>query len=209
MERKFSQVKPSGAAASHAGAMGSYVVEFVLQSQRSLDDIWGALVKPEKLALWLKPVAGKLSKGGDFAVGNAAKGKILTCEPKRRLALELAMGAAKQTIDVSFGETGKGKSKARKITVKITANIADLPEKTWPKYGPALVAMGWELVGQAFVGYLEAAPTRGFAAFAMGAGGRSYASAAFDAWRAAAKADAGFMTGPAPSVLDVYTGLHG
>jgi uncharacterized protein YndB with AHSA1/START domain len=215
MIRKFSFAKTAKKQPAGQGAQDTYIIEFTAQTAKSVDEIWGALVKPEKIALWLTPVSGKLAKGGSFAMGDLAEGSITVCEPKRRLSIGLTRGTARQMIDITFGEEGKGKSKQRNIVVKITANMGDLPAGTWHKLGPAALGMGWELVAQALLNYLageQAAPRQGgIMAFATSAEGRAFCSEAFSGWRAAAiagGADAGIMAGPAPSVLQIYTGLH-
>jgi uncharacterized protein YndB with AHSA1/START domain len=215
MIRKFSFAKSAKKQLAGQGAQDAYVIEFAAHTAKSVDEIWGALVKPEKITAWLMPVSGKLAKGGAFRLGDLAEGSISVCEPKRRLSIDLVRGTSRQMIDITFGEEGKGKSKHRNIVVKITANLADLPEGNWQKLGPAALGMGWELVAQALQDYLageQAAPRQGdIMAFASSAEGRAFCSEAFSGWRAAAiagGADAGIMAGQAPSVLQIYSGLH-
>jgi uncharacterized protein YndB with AHSA1/START domain len=215
MIRKFSFAKAAKKKPAAKSAQDAYVIEFTAQTPKSVDEIWGALVKPEKIALWLTPVSGKPAKGGAFRLGDLADGSITVCEPKRRLSIDLIRGTSRQMIDITFGQEGKGKSKLNTITVKITANLGDLPAGNWQTLGPAALGMGWELVAQALLYYLaggQAAPRKGGAmAFATSAEGRAFCSEAFSGWRSAAiagGADAGIMAGPAPSVLQIYTGLH-
>lgn len=215
MIRKFSFAKAAKKHSAAPSAQDAYVIEFSAQTAKSVDEIWGALVKPDKIARWLAPVSGKLAKGGSFALGDLAAGSIMVCEPKRRLAIDLTRGTSRQLIDITFGEEGKGKSKQRTVAVKITADLRDLPAGNWQKFGPAAVAMGWELVAQALLGYLEGAQHSlhkgGIMGFATSPEGHAFCSASFSGWRAAANAggaDGGIMTGPAPSVLEIYSGLH-
>jgi uncharacterized protein YndB with AHSA1/START domain len=216
MMRKFSFQKAAKKHLGDGGAQDVYAVEFTCQTQKSLDEVWAALVKPDKIAQWMGPVSGKLAKGGAFQLGDRAEGRITQCEPKRRLAFDLMRGPSRQGVEITFGEDGKGKSKQRVIAVKITAHVQDLPAGTWDRLGPAALGMGWELLAQALLDYLAggaSAPPRkgGTTAFAASAEGRAFCSAAFEGWRAAALAGgagSAIMAGPAPSVLEVYTGLH-
>lgn len=215
MIRKFSFAKSAKKQTSAQGAQDAYVIEFTAQTPKSVDEIWGALVKPDKVTAWLVPVSGKLAKGGSFVLGGFGQGEITVCEPKRRLGIDLALGAQRQSLDISFAEEGKGKSKQRIICVKITAKISDLPAGNWEKFGPAILGMGWEMVAHALLDHLtygpNAAANRDTMRFAASAEGRAFCAQAFDSWHAAALAgglDAGAMSGPAPSVLAVYTGLH-
>lgn len=215
MIRKFSFAKAAKKQSAAQGAQDAYVIEISAQTPKSVDEIWGALVKPEKIALWLTPVSGKLAKGGSFTLGDLANGSINVCEPKRRLGIDLIRGTQRQSLDIFFAEEGKGKSKQRIICVKITAKISDLPAGNWEKFGPAILGMGWEMVAHTLLDYLAAGQATprigGTMAYAASAEGRAFCTQSFGGWRAAAMtggADAGIMAGPAPSVLEIYTGLH-
>lgn len=210
MFRKLTLAKASAASPTPSG---SYSLEFNLPTQRSVDEVWGALTKPDKLADWLMPVTGKLGKGGAFTLGEAAQGTITQCEPKRRLTLSLRQGARLRQIEITFGEEGKGKAKTRLIRVKITAQMEDLPDGVWQKFGPAALGIGWELVGDALLAYLAnpktPRATGAMAAFAASAEGASFTKDALEGWFAAAKAQGLDLPAmPAPSLLHFYTGLH-
>jgi uncharacterized protein YndB with AHSA1/START domain len=213
MMRIFAQVTHGGKLASKPIDLGEYVIEFSQQTHSSLDDIWGAFVKADKIAQWLTPVTGKLSKGGVFHLEDKLEGTITACEPKRRLGIDVQRNGKRQSLDIRFSETGKGKSKLRHIHVKITASQADLPLGSWQKYGPAAVAMGWELVLQSLIAFVETGkPVRAkgeILAYGASQSGRAFAANSFEGWRSAAMVGGTeTMSGPAPSVLQVYSGLH-
>ncbi len=204
MQRKFS-----------LAAKGAYTAEFTAQTQHNLDDIWGALVKPDKLAKWLLPATGKLAKGGQYHLGDVAKGQITVCEPKRRLSLSFDRNGRVQLLDITFGETGKGKAKSRSITLKITAHSADLPAAAWKSMGPAVVAIGWEMVCTALLAYLDAPKTppakNAVLLLSASAAGAEYAKSACEEWSKAAQRGGLEMPSspnPEPQLLWFYTGLH-
>lgn len=215
MKRTFSRGQKGPSPLGKNSGDDVYDIGFTLETKHSFDDIWGALAKPEKIAHWMRPVSGKLAKGGEYTIGDLASGTVLICEPKRRLALTMQRLSAQQRIEVAFSEVGKGKAKTRNLTVKVTAKMSDLPPGAWQKSGPALVAIGWELLAKSLFAYLDDPtnpPTAGaFANYAASADGRDYLNAAFMAWRHAALAggESGDIMDAAPiSLLGLYSGLH-
>lgn len=189
------------------GKVDSYDVTLTMQLPHSLDEIWGALVKVEKLQHWFGPVTGGLSKGGTFHLGEIAQGKITACEPKRRLAMIWQQGTAQTGLDITFATVGKGKSKKSKLTLKITAKMQDLPENAWQTFGPAALGIGWEWVMSRFVAYLTdpKAARLNIVDFAKTPEGHVFVTQAFDGWRSSAQTD--IMAGPVPSLLVFYNGL--
>lgn len=192
---------------SENGKDDGYQLAMTMQTLQSLDEVWGALVKPEKLARWLKPATGSLAKGGAFAFGDVARGKVTVCEPKRRLGLTWQQGAAQTVLDLRFASIGKGKAKHNLITLGITAKIADMPQASWQAYGPAALGIGWEWVMRGFAAYLDdpkAAPLS-ILNFSQTPDGKAFVADAFAGWRAVAQDQV--MTASEPSLLTFYTGL--
>lgn len=206
MQRSFSLAKKQGE--------DRFDLTITMPSAHSLDDIWGALTKPEKLAKWLGPVSGKLSKGGAYHIGTAATGQISVCEPKRRLALTITRGGIEQALDITFATEGKGRAKHSVIRLKITARQSDVPQQAWAASGPAALGIGWEIICLSLGQYLDAPKAERSASFvtelAKSGAGHSHAADAFAAWRMAASAGGAqgvVMSGPMPPLLAYYTGL--
>lgn len=215
MNRKFEMVKQGSLPLTAKSADDIYQIAFSAPLTFAFDEVWGALVKPEKLALWLMPVAGKMAKGGVFHLGDVASGKIAVCEPKRRLSMTFLRGNSQQSLDITFSETGKGKAKARILSMKVAARKSDLPQGVWENYGPALVGIGWELAYRSLLTYLANPKTppakEAFSVFAASSEGRAYMTQAFAAWREAAQtggADIAGMASAQPNLLGFYSGLH-
>ena len=58
-----------------------------------IDDLWGALTDPDRVAHWYGEVGGELFQGGEFrvriALAGERTGQVMTCEPPQRLQLTM------------------------------------------------------------------------------------------------------------------------
>jgi hypothetical protein len=192
--RKFSSAKGNG-----------YELAMSMPVSGALDEIWGALVKREKLQHWLGGVTGQLSKGGKFHLGEQATGQITVCEPKRRLAMIWQQGQVQTGLDITLARVGKAKQS--QITLKVAAKMQDLPENAWQRFGPSALGIGWEWVMTRFAAYLldpKAHPIN-IAEFAKTPDAQSFVTQAFEGWRRTV--DPQIMTGPVPPLLVFYNGL--
>ena len=72
---------------------GEGVVRMEDRLDTGIDDLWGALTDPERLAHWYGEVEGELSQGGEFRVritlAGERTGKVEACEPPQRLLLTM------------------------------------------------------------------------------------------------------------------------
>jgi uncharacterized protein YndB with AHSA1/START domain len=72
---------------------GEGVVRIEDRLDAGIDDLWGALTDPARLARWFGEVEGELSQGGEFhvriALGGPRTGQVEACEPPRRLLLTM------------------------------------------------------------------------------------------------------------------------
>ena len=86
--------------AGHASLLGSLhtvdgegVVRMEDRLEAAIDDVWGAVTDPDRLAVWYGEVDGELSEGGEFRVRIALAGerfgRVDACEPRRRLLLTM------------------------------------------------------------------------------------------------------------------------
>ena len=51
------------------------------------EDVWDAVVDPDRLRRWLQPVSGDLRVGGTFQIEGNVGGEIRRCEPPHRLSV--------------------------------------------------------------------------------------------------------------------------
>jgi uncharacterized protein YndB with AHSA1/START domain len=72
---------------------GEGVVRMEDRLDTGIDDLWGALTDPDRLAHWYGEVEGELSQGGEFRVRIALSGErtglVEACEPPHRLLLTM------------------------------------------------------------------------------------------------------------------------
>jgi len=70
---------------------GEGVVRMEHRLDTGIDDLWGALTDPDRLAHWYGEVEGELSPGGEFrvrvTVSGERTGRVEACEPPRCLLL--------------------------------------------------------------------------------------------------------------------------
>jgi uncharacterized protein YndB with AHSA1/START domain len=193
-------------------APGMINLQIAVRSAHSLEDIWAAIVTPEKLARWMRPIAGKLAKGETMDVASNGKVVVTACEPKRRLAFSLTQGALTQGVAVTFGEEGKGRAKQRLLRLNISANRSGLPDSAWLAYGPASLGISWEFTCRALMAYLDDPASKvDFVNYARRPEATDYIRSAFAEWRAQAAPHeemAAFMPIAQHHVISFYNGLH-
>ena len=72
---------------------GEGVVRMANRFDTGIDDLWGALTDPDRLADWFGEVEGELSQGGEFrvriALAGERTGQVEACEPPQRLLLTM------------------------------------------------------------------------------------------------------------------------
>ncbi len=103
----------------------------------SVEDLWDALSKAERLPRWFAPVTGELKLGGRYQVEGNAGGTITRCEPPRELAMTWEFGGGVSWVEVSLSPEGE---RAR-LELRHIAH----PEEHWDMFGPGAVGVGWEL----------------------------------------------------------------
>ncbi|MGH3100997.1 MAG: SRPBCC domain-containing protein, partial [Thermoleophilia bacterium] len=66
------------------------------------EDLWSALTDPRRLARWVARVDGDLRLGGEFRAtftsGWEGPGRVVVCEPPRRLLVTMGPGQDDQTV---------------------------------------------------------------------------------------------------------------
>jgi uncharacterized protein YndB with AHSA1/START domain len=72
---------------------GEGVVRMGDRLETGIDDLWGALTDPARLAQWFGEVEGELSQGGEFrvriALAGERRGRVEACEPPQHLRLTM------------------------------------------------------------------------------------------------------------------------
>src|SRR5262245_16898810 len=72
---------------------GEGVVRMEDRLDTGIDDLWGAVTNPDRLAHWYGEVEGQLSQGGEFrvriALSGERRGPVEACAPPQRLLLTM------------------------------------------------------------------------------------------------------------------------
>ena len=101
------------------------------------DEVWDALINPERLPRWFLPVSGELKVGGHYQLEGNAGGEILACEPGRRLSITWVFGEQHSWVDVTLSREGERTLLRLEHTLPVDGH--------WEQFGPGAVGIGWEL----------------------------------------------------------------
>lgn len=66
----------------------------------TIDDLWDACTKPERIARWFLPVSGELVAGGRFQIEGNASGTVQRCDPPKSFAATWEYGEETSWIEV-------------------------------------------------------------------------------------------------------------
>jgi uncharacterized protein YndB with AHSA1/START domain len=70
----------------------------------NIDDLWDALITPERLRRWFMPVSGDLREGGRYKLEGNAEGTINSCKPPRELAVTWEFNGGIGWVNVTLAE---------------------------------------------------------------------------------------------------------
>jgi uncharacterized protein YndB with AHSA1/START domain len=119
---------------------GEGVVRMEDRFDTGIEDLWGALTDPDRLAHWYGEVEGELSQGGEFTVriGLAGEraGQVEACEPPQRLLLTMRdpdpqPGQPDQTV-IEAQLTAEG------TRTRLVWEERGMPVKLLPAYGAGI-----------------------------------------------------------------------
>ena len=131
----------------HASVLGSLhsvdgegLVRMEDRLDTGIDDLWGALTDPDRLAHWYGEAEGELSQGGEFrvriALGGPRTGRVEACEPPQRLLLTMRdpdpqPGQPEQTVN-------EAKLVAEGAQTRLVWEVRGLPVNLLPAYGAGI-----------------------------------------------------------------------
>jgi uncharacterized protein YndB with AHSA1/START domain len=107
----------------------------------TVEDLWEAITKAERLARWFLPVEGDLRLGGRYQLKGNAGGTITRCDPPDALDLTWEFGGATSWVNLRLTREG---GKAR-LTLEHIAHKDGIGEEHLKKYGPGATGIGWDL----------------------------------------------------------------
>jgi uncharacterized protein YndB with AHSA1/START domain len=119
---------------------GEGVVRMEDRFDTGIDDLWGALIDPDRLARWYGEVEGELSQGGEFtvriALAGERAGRVEACEPPQHLLLEMRDPEARP------GQPERTVIEARLISegaqTRLVWETRGLPVDLLPAYGAGI-----------------------------------------------------------------------
>jgi uncharacterized protein YndB with AHSA1/START domain len=119
---------------------GEGVVRMEDRLDTGIDDLWGALTDPDRLARWYGEVEGELRQGGAFrlriALAGERTGQVEACEAPQRLLLTMrdpdaGPGQPEQTVnEAQLTADGAG--------TRLVWEVRGLPVKLLPAYGAGI-----------------------------------------------------------------------
>ena len=119
---------------------GEGVVRMEDRLDTGIDDLWGAITDPDRLAQWYGEVEGELAPGGDFrlriALSGERRGHVEACEPPQRLLLTMRdpdpqPGQPAQTVN-------EARLTAEGTQTRLVWEVRGLPVNLLPAYGAGI-----------------------------------------------------------------------
>lgn len=147
-----------------------------------IDDLWDALITPERLRRWLMPVSGDLREGGRYKLEGNAEGSINRCKPPQELAVTWEYNGGIGWVNVTLTEEA---DEITRLTLEHIAHEDADYLGFWDQFGPGAVGVGWDL---SLVGLAEhlvdggKARPRDEAVFFASDDGRSFAEFSSKGW---------------------------
>ncbi|AHH21270.1 activator of Hsp90 ATPase 1-like protein [Nocardia nova SH22a] len=118
-----------------------HTVQTISQSYpTTVDDLWEACTRPERLARWFAPVGGDLRLGGRYQVEGNASGEVVACDPPRSFTVTWEFGGDSSQVTVRLTQED---DRARLTLEHEHTGDADSP--FWAQFGPGATGVGWDL----------------------------------------------------------------
>ncbi|BCJ38562.1 hypothetical protein Athai_60650 [Actinocatenispora thailandica] len=148
----------------------------------TVDDLWQACTRPDRLARWFAPVTGDLRQGGHYQVEGNASGEVVSCTPPQRFTVTWEFAGDTSQLTVRVEPDG---DRARLTLEHEHTGAADSP--FWTQFGPGATGVGWDLALLGLSLHLVAGQDRPAdpASFVQAEPGRQFVRAASERWTTA------------------------
>ena len=126
-------------------------VELTRAYDATVEDLWDACTRPERMVRWFLPVSGDLRPGGTYQLEGNAGGRIEACEPPRHLGVTWEFGGGMSRLAVDLSPLDGGRAQLR-----LRHTVPD--DDHWREYGPGAVGVGWDLALLGLAAYVGGEP---------------------------------------------------
>lgn len=106
----------------------------------TVDDLWDACTRADRLARWFAPVGGDLRLGGRYQVEGNASGEVVACEPPQSFTVTWEVAGDTSHVSVYVAPEKDG---ARFTLEHI--HTGDVDSEFWRQFGPGATGVGWDL----------------------------------------------------------------
>jgi uncharacterized protein YndB with AHSA1/START domain len=109
----------------------------------TVEDVWDAITKADRIPRWLAPIKGDLQRGGRYQLEGNAGGEVTACHPPTHLAVTWEYGGGVTWLDVHLNEDPDG-TLLRLEHVAILDDVDQWVDQLGA-FGPGVVGIGWDL----------------------------------------------------------------
>lgn len=118
-----------------------HTVQTISQSYpTTLDDLWQACTRADRLERWFAPVSGDLRLGGRYQIEGNASGEVVACEPPQAFTVTWELSGDSSQVTVRLTPEG---DRAR-LTLE-HEHTGDADSQFWAQFGPGATGVGWDL----------------------------------------------------------------
>jgi uncharacterized protein YndB with AHSA1/START domain len=115
----------------------------------TIEDLWDACTKPERIPQWFLPISGELRLGGRYQLEGHAGGTIERCDPPHGFAATWEFAGDLSWIDVQLtaeGPSGPLSGAEGPSTRFELEHVAHITEERWTEFGPGAAGVGWDML---------------------------------------------------------------
>jgi uncharacterized protein YndB with AHSA1/START domain len=194
----------------HLGKLALVVVA-IRSYDTTVEDLWDAITRPERLVRWFAAVEGDLRLGGRYRIEGNASGTITRCERPEAVDLSWEYMGHTSWVNVRLARDGR---KAR-LTLEHLAHKEGVgaAAEHFKQFGPGAGGVGWDLSLYGLERHLAdpaaSVDHEAFEAWGKSSEGKTFVRASAEAWGAAyaaTGADRDEARAQAERTIAFYTG---
>lgn len=106
----------------------------------TVEDLWDACTRADRLERWFAPVSGDLRLGGRYQVEGNASGEVVACEPPRSFTVTWEFAGNTSRLAVRLDPDGE----QARLTLE-HEHTGEADSEFWVQFGPGATGVGWDL----------------------------------------------------------------